>query len=672
MNVTELARNLRTTTSELFEHLPKMGFDIGRRAIKVDDRIAARIMRAWRPYKAKLEEQKKLVQEEEKIEQIREQGPIKIPSVMVVRDFAARLDLPVTKILAELMKNGIATSLNERLDFETATILAEDMGIEVVLDENEEVKINQSDQTIKKILEKEKAENMQKRPPVVVIMGHVDHGKTKLLDAIRDTHVIESESGGITQHIGAYQAWANPKGNKNKKEIITFVDTPGHEAFTAMRSRGAKIADIAILVIAADDSIMPQTVEAYKIIEQAKIPMIIAINKIDKPDANIEKVKQDISSRLNILPEEWGGKAICVPISAKQNTNIDQLLEMILLVKDMEEKIKANPRANAAGTVIEAHLDKGEGPVATILVQNGTLKVGEYIIIDDIVYGKIKTMKDFYGEKIKEALPSMPVKVLGLKIAPHVGDIIQSTHEAKVTSKKLKREKFHQASAVEAGNISSNKKKDNGDEEYQDNQVNIIIKADVLGSLEAIIESIHKIEHPEIKINIISKGLGNINEADILRAEPCKSMVLGFHVLPTHQAKTLANDKGITIKHYKVIYKLLDDIKTEVEAKISPEVVRNNLGRFKVLAIFRRNKNNQIIGGKVVEGKIEKNSNINVLRGENNIGKAKLVNLKSGKEEVTEVATGQECGLEVEFNEEIQEGDILEFYRDEKKTVKLK
>ncbi|MFH1564927.1 MAG: translation initiation factor IF-2 [bacterium] len=673
MNVTELARNLRTTANELFEHLPNMGFDIGRRAIKVDDRIAARITRAWRPYKDKLALEQKKLQDDKKIQQIREQGPIKIPSAMVVRDFAAILDLPIAKILSELMKNGIATSLNERLDFETAAILAEDMGIEVVLDEDEQVKSVKPSMTIKDILEKQTADVMQKRPPVVVIMGHVDHGKTKLLDAIRDTHVIESESGGITQHIGAYQAWATSKDNKNIKEIITFVDTPGHEAFTAMRSRGAKIADIAILVIAADDSIMPQTTEAYKIIEQAKIPMIVAINKIDKPEANIEKVKQDLSSRLNILPEDWGGKTICVPISAKQNTNLDQLLEMILLVAEMEEKkIKANPNTNAAGTVIEAHLDKGEGPVATILIQNGTLKIGEYIIIDEMVYGKVKTMKDFHGNRILEAEPSTPVRVLGLKIAPHVGDIVQSSREARLENKKLKRERFYQSSTIASGSVVARKKRvKENDDEKEDNQINVILKADVLGSLEAIIESISKIEHPEIKVNIISKGLGNINEADILRAESCDGLVIGFHALPTHQAKMLADDKKIEIGHYKIIYKLLDDIKTKIEAKISPEIIKHDLGQFKVLALFKQNKDNQIVGGKVERGKIEKKAEISIWRNDVAIGKTKFVNLKNGKEEVNEVAFGQECGLEIESKTPIEEGDVLEFYREEKKAVKL-
>jgi len=668
MNVTELARKLRTTTKELFDHLPEMGFDIGRRAIKVDDRVAGRIMRAWRPYRAKLDAARKREQEEKEMEKVRELGPIKIPAVISVKDFAAKLELPVTKILSELMKNGIVTSLNERLDFDTASILAEDMGVEVFLDEDQKVSVTRSEDKLKDILSKQTEEEMQNRPPVVVIMGHVDHGKTRLLDAIRDTHVIEGESGGITQHIGAYQAWAVPKDKKDEKKIITFIDTPGHEAFTAMRSRGAKIADIAILVVAADDGVMPQTIEAYKIIEQSKVPVIVAINKIDKPEANIEKVKQELSSKLNLLPEDWGGKIICVPISAKENQNIDQLLEMILLVNDMEqENIKANPNTTAAGTVIEAHLDKGEGPVSTILIQNGTLKVGEFIIIDGTVYGKAKAMRDFLGKNIKEAGPSVPIKILGLKIAPQVGDIIQATSNAKIVSKSLKKKKFHQGSAVESGTVTVARETD----ENNDKQINLVLKADVLGSLEAIIESIQKIEHPEVKVNIISKGLGSINEADILRAETCNGLVVGFHVLPTSQAKSLARDKEIETKHYKIIYELLEDLKKKIEAKISPEIIRHDLGKLKVLAIFKQIKGGQIIGGKVIEGMVVKDSKINILRDDVLIDKAELVNLQSAKEDVTEVDTDQECGMEVQSRELVEEGDILEFYKEEKKEVKL-
>jgi translation initiation factor IF-2 len=670
MNISELARKLKTTNAELFEHLPKMGFDIGKRAIKVDDKIVARILRSWGPYKTKIADQKKKELEQKKIEEIRERGPIKIPAVITVRDFASKLDLPVTKILAELMKNGIVTSLNEKLDFDTTTILAEDMGIQVILDEEDSVADNSAQETLKTILSNQSREQMIDRAPTVVIMGHVDHGKTKLLDTIRDTHILEGESGGITQHIGAYQAWATPKGNKKEKKVITFIDTPGHEAFTTMRSRGAKIADIAVLVVAADDGVMTQTIEAYKIIEQAKLPVIVAINKIDKPGVNIEKVKQELSTKLNLLPEEWGGKTICVEISAKNHTNIDQLLEMILLVAEMEqENIKANPNTEAAGTVIEAHISKDEGPVSTIIIQNGTLKIGDYIIVKGTVYGKIKTMKDFRGETIREALPSMPVKILGLKIAPQVGDIVQGTANAKIDNKDLKKKKFYDSSVVGTGAISFQK---NSDEDTQNKKVTIILKADMLGSLEAIIESIQKIEHPEVKISIISKALGNINESDVMRAESSNAVILGFHVQPTTPAKSLAKAKNVEINCYAIIYELLEYIRQKVESMISPEIIRHDLGKLKILAIFRHEKNDNIVGGVVTQGLIKKDAKINVWRNGEMLGSAKLASLKSGKEEVSEVDTNQQCGVLIEYPEPILVGDVIEFYQEEKKKVKLK
>lgn len=671
MNVTELARKLRTTTNELFEQLPKMGFDVGRRAIKIDDRIAERIIRAWSFHKERLAAKKKAEEEMKKIEEIRQRGPIKILPVMTVRDFALKLDLPVTKILSELMKNGIVTSLNERLDFETATILAEDLGIEVVLDETENIATTEdkAGQTLVEILSKQLPEDLKDRPPVVVIMGHVDHGKTKLLDAIRDTHVVEGESGGITQHIGAYQAWAHPKGKGNEKKIITFIDTPGHEAFTTMRSRGAKIADIAVLVVAADDGVMPQTVEAYKIIEKAKLPVIVAINKIDKPGANIEKVKQELSAKLNLLTEEWGGKTICVEISAKNKTNLDQLLEMILLITEMEqEKIKANPSGEAAGTVIEAHIDRGEGPVATVLVQNGALNVGDYIMVNNTVYGKIRAMRDFHGSLIKQALPSMPVKILGLKIAPQVGDVIQASAEAKIESRDLRRKKFYNSSVVSSGTVVTNL--DSG-KDSDVNQINIILKADVLGSLEVLLESIQKIEHHDVKVNIVSKDLGSINESDVLRAEAVGGFIIGFYVLPTTQAQELAKTKNVEIKHYKIIYELLADLKKRIEDKIAPEIIRHDLGKFQVKVIFRQEKNDYIVGGKVLSGLINKNAKLTVFRADQLLGPAKLLMLKSGKEEVNEVASGQECGLKINFPEAIQIDDVLEFYREESKAIKL-
>src|SRR3989339_388031 len=390
MNITELARKLGRTAQELKDILPGLGFDIGQRAIKVDDRLANKIIESWPLLKKKMEARQTVALHDE----VKEKGEviglvgktkIKLSAVITVREFAARLGLPVTVVIKELMKNGILASLNERIDYETAAIVSEDLGFDFEKDEETEGQDNFVGDKIKELMGKDKEETLMTRPPVVVVMGHVDHGKTKLLDSIRQTHVMETEAGGITQHIGAYQA-------KYKDKILTFIDTPGHEAFTAMRSRGAKIADIAILVVAADDGVQPQTKEAIKIIESAGIPFVIAINKIDKEGANIEKTKQDISSKLNIVPEDWGGKIVCVPISAKQGTGITDLLDMVLLTAETEsENIKANPDASAAGTIIESNIDKGAGPVATILIQNGTLRVGDQLVLNNIIVGKIKS-----------------------------------------------------------------------------------------------------------------------------------------------------------------------------------------------------------------------------------------------------------------------------------------
>ncbi|KKR14865.1 MAG: Translation initiation factor IF-2 [Candidatus Falkowbacteria bacterium GW2011_GWA2_39_24] len=419
MNVTELARVLKITPAELRQYLPQMGFDIGLKAIKVDNVTARKVINAWPQFKYRLEKQK---QEERQLQAVDagsvEKKRVVIPALTTVRQFAELSGVPVNKLLTELMRNSVFASLNERIDFDTAAIVGADLGLEVVLDETEGQAEDQSGR-LKEIIALEQTADLQTRPPVIVVMGHVDHGKTMLLDAIRRTNVIATEAGGITQHIGAYQV-------ERHNRLITFIDTPGHEAFTAMRNRGAKVADIAILVVAADDGVKPQTVEAFRIIEAAKIPYLVAINKIDKPDADIMRTKQELSNQLNIVPEDWGGKTICVPISAKQGENIDELLDNVLLITDMEENnLKANPDATAVGTVVESNIDKGEGVVATILVQNGTLHVGEELQCNGIAYGKVRSLKDYLGKNLTSVLPSTPVKVIGFKRAPAVGDIIE-------------------------------------------------------------------------------------------------------------------------------------------------------------------------------------------------------------------------------------------------------
>jgi translation initiation factor IF-2 len=666
MNITELARKLQITTQELKDVLPMLGFDIGQRAIKVDDRQAHKIIESWPLLKKELEKRKaaelaKLAPEEEAGAVVKEKVKVKLPQVITVREFATRLNLPVTGVIKELMKNGILASLNERIDYETAAIVAEDLGFEVEKIEEEIDAENFVGDKVKELMGKDEKSTLRPRPPVVVVMGHVDHGKTKLLDAIRKTHVMESEAGGITQHIGAYQA-------TYKDRVLTFIDTPGHEAFTAMRSRGAKIADIAVLVVAADDGVQPQTKEAIKIIEAAKIPFLVAINKIDKPEANIEKIKQELAT-LNLIPEDWGGKTICVPISAKQMTGIDELLEMVLLIAEMEkEKIVANPVRCALGTVIEAHIDKGEGPVATVLIQAGTLGKNENLTIDNVLYGRVRAMKNFRGEVVNEATPGTPVKILGLKAAPQVGDILEVKGDLSACERKIKTTYTDREQTVV--------KKTGEEEESKKKKLKIILKTDVLGSLEALLASFEKLEYPTVALEIVAQGLGNITEAEVLEAEAVGARVFGFNVLTGPNVDDLARDKGVEIKIFKIIYDLIDEVKVGLEGLLEMETIRTDLGKIEVLAIFRTEAASMIVGGKVKEGKIIFNpkvgqTKIKVWRKGEEVGEGFLSGLQSAKSEVKEVAGGQECGVKFKGKPIIQVGDTLEIYREEKRARKL-
>ena len=483
-------------------------------------------------------------------------------------------------------------------------------------------------------------------------MGHVDHGKTKLLDAIRQTNVMGGEAGGITQHIGAYQV-------TRKEKLLTFIDTPGHEAFTAMRSRGAKIADVAILVVAADDSVMPQTIEAYRIIEAAKLPFVVAINKIDKADANIDRVKQDLSAKLNLIPEDWGGKTACVPISAREGLGIEDLLDILLLTADVEaENMRANTATSAAGTIIESHVDKGAGPVATVLIQNGTLRTGDSLVFNGIDYGKVRNLKNYRGEVITEAGPSTPVKIVGLKIAPEIGDILESGIGEKTNLKIIKKSNQKTESKFHHADDDSIKK------------INLIIRGDVLGSVEAIEESLAKIASADVRANVIARGLGNINEGDVVKAETTKSILIGFNVKPSPKAEQIARDKNVTIKNYRIIYDLINDIKAEMQNLLEPEIKRVELGKLEVKAIFRTEGKEQIFGGVVKEGAVEKESSFEIERLGEIIGLGQLLSLQSGREEVKDVLAGQECGMKAK-SDLLQTGDILYFYKEQKIVKKL-
>jgi len=655
MNISELARQLRINPQELRNYLPQFGYDIGQKAIKINRNVANKVIRDWPRLRRQIIEQKDKAEEEAKQEQIKVEAntEISIPTSITVRDFAALANLPINIILGELMKNGIISSLNEKIDYETAWLIGSELGFKVSKKEGDDEEVSEENKITATI---KKEENLVKRPPVVVVMGHVDHGKTKLLDAVRKSHVIDGEAGGITQHIGAYQA---KKGGK----LTTFIDTPGHEAFTAMRSRGARIADIAILVVAADDGVKPQTTEALKIIEAAKIPYVVAINKIDKPEANIDNVKQELSNKLGIVPEDWGGKIICVPISALKGTGIDELLDMVLLVAETEsEHIKANPLSDAMGTVIESHVDKGAGPVATILVQNGTMKNGDKLCSNNISVGKVRGLKDYRGDDIMTAPPSTPAQVIGFKTLPQVGDIIEVGDGEKV--------KFKNYKGAEAGRAAAPEQ--NGEEDEKAAKINIVIKSDVLGSAEAIEESLEKINTKEVMVNIIHKGLGNITDGDIKRAEASSALIVGFNVKLLSTMEEVAREKNVEVKLYSIIYDLINDIKERMQNAISPTVNRIDLGRLAVMAIFRTTKKVQILGGKVKKGHIENNVLVEILRNKEIIGEGKITSLQAGKQEVSQVEKGEECGLQLKSNVTVEENDTLQFYKNEETISKLK
>ena len=659
MNLTELARALRISPFELRQLLPQMGFNIGQKAIKVDKMIAKKIIKNWPIFMSQIEHQR-LIEEASKKEQEsltpKEIKKIAIGKFVVVKELAAIADLPVNIVLKELMKNGVFVSMNEKIDFDSAVIIGSNLNLDVVLKEEDD--LNDSHDKNKEVLadalKNEKKEEMQIRPPVIVVMGHVDHGKTKLLDAIRKTNVVAGESGGITQHIGAYQVI-------RKDQTITFIDTPGHEAFTAMRSRGAKVADIAILVVAADDGVKPQTVEAFRIIEAAKIPFLVAINKMDKEGVDINKTKQELSSQLNIIPEDWGGKTICLPVSALEGQGIDELLDMVLLTAEMEStNLKANPLALAIGTVVESNIDKGAGPVATVLIQNGTLNLGDQLCYNGIIYGKVKALKNYKGESIDFALPSTPVQILGLKTLPEVGDVLEVGEGEKIKSKKISsKAHFNQM------DISSN------EVETDSLKLNLIIKADFLGSAEAIEESLMKINTKKIKVKIIQKGLGNIGEGDIKRAEDENAQIVGFNVKVQPQVEDLIREKGIKINTFSIIYDLIKYVKNEMKDIYKPEIIRKDLGKLKVLAIFRTEHNSQIVGGKVIEGLIEENSLVDVCRQDVFIGKGSISRLQSGKQDVKIVRADEQCGIKYEGSSPVQVDDILFFYKEEESESDL-
>lgn len=648
MNVTSLARQLKVTTNEFLERLPELGFDIGAKAIKIDDSIVPKIIEAWKRADKKVimkEELSKVKEVGDKKEiEIKDQKEINIGETIIVKDMAELMNLPIARLMGELMKNGIMVSLNEKVDFDTASIIAEDLGFKVIKTNKEEKEEKSTRERLEELLSKRKGED--EKPPVVVVMGHVDHGKTKLLDAIRNTNIVDGEAGGITQHIGAYQV-------EDKGRLITFLDTPGHEAFKAMRSRGGQIADVAILVVAADDGLQPQTLESISVIQKEKLPFIIAINKIDKENADIEKVKQQLSE-VNLIPEDWGGDTTCHPISAKFNKGITELLDLVLLIADMKE-LKADDKGSAIGTIIESRIDKSEGPVATLLVQAGKLKIGDMFLVGNIP-GKIKILRDWTGKNVINATAGTPVRILGLKQLPKIGEILEVITDKKEYKNKLK----SLSNRTSINRVTTIQK----DDEEEFNTLNLIIKSDVLGSAEAIEESLYKIEIPNARVKVLKKGLGQITEDDIMKADASNAIILGFHIKENKEIQNLANDKEVKILHFDIIYKLLEDIEGRLKNIKVQKTIHKSLGKLEVLAIFKILKNSMVIGGKVIEGKINKDAKIKVWHDNEIEAIGEIANLQSAKEEVNEVVEGQEAGIEFKGDPIIQEGDILEFFEE--------
>ena len=572
---------------------------------------------------------------------------IEIPENITVKDLAAEMKKTTAEVIKKLLGYGIMATINQDIDFDTAYLIAQEFGITAKKKET----VTEEDILFDDSVDKE--EDLQERPPVIVVMGHVDHGKTSLLDAVRKTNVIEGEAGGITQAIGAYKVKVNGR-------EITFLDTPGHEAFTAMRARGAQITDIAILVVAANDGVKPQTIEAINHAKSAGIPIIVAINKIDLPDANIEKVKQELMA-YDLVPEEWGGDTIYVPISAKKGENIDQLLEMVLLEADVLE-LKANPNKQAKGTVIEARLDKSKGAIATMLVQRGSLDVGDTIVVGSSI-GRIRAMKDDKGKKVKSAGPSTPVEIMGLTDVPQAGDTFYEVKNEKMAKhliekrKRQEREKaINNSTKVTLDNLFSQMEQGNL------KVLNLIVKADVQGSVEAVKQALEKLENEEVRVKVIHAAAGAVNQSDVTLAKVSNAIIIAFNVRPDSVAKEMAKKDEVEIKQYSIIYQVIEDVESAMKGMLEPKYEEKVIGDVEVRQTFRISNVGTIAGAYVLSGKVERNAGVRVIRDNVVIHDGHLATLKRFKDDVKEVGKGFECGIQIENYNDIKEGDRIEVY----------
>jgi translation initiation factor IF-2 len=586
---------------------------------------------------------------------------IELPANISIRDFAQIIEVSPIQIIKKLMANGVMASINQAIDYDTAAILADEMGFEATL-ENQEAPVEKEIGDVplwRKMIADESEASLTPRPPVVTILGHVDHGKTSLLDAIRDADVAAGEAGGITQHIGAYQV-------ELKGRQITFLDTPGHAAFTAMRSRGAQGADIVILVIAADDGVMPQTKEAIAHAKAARVPIIVALNKVDKPNANPDRVKKQLGEN-DLMPDDWGGNTMVIPVSAKQKQGIGDLLEAILLVADNTD-IRANSKGAVIGTIIEAELDKSKGPVATLLVQNGTLNTGDIVVAGN-TYGRLRALFDFRGRKVQKAGPSVPVSVMGLSELPSAGDVfmvVGSEKEARQAILERQNANKKQTSAAKKITLEELFSKIKAGEAKE---LNLILKADVQGSLEPIINEINNLGKGEIRINILYAETGNISENDVLLASSSQAIIVGFSVQADVAARRLADTEGVSIRLYDIIYRLIEDVEKALKGMLAPEYTEKAIGKAVVLQVFSLSKGTKIAGSRVTEGEIRRNGKIRISRGKDIVFEGEVSSLKHEKEDVREMRTGFECGIGLKNFSDVQVGDVIECFLLEKTEI---
>jgi len=582
------------------------------------------------------------------------QKTIELPVNITVRDLAAKIDTSPIQIIKILMSNGVMANINQVIDFDTAAVVASEMGLEAEMEklEVEEEKPVGDIPLWRQWIMSEDEKKLGKRPPVVTILGHVDHGKTTLLDAIRNTNVASGEAGGITQHIGAYQV-------EHKGQRITFLDTPGHAAFTAMRARGAQGADVVVLVVAANDGVMPQTKEAIAHAKAASVPIIVAMNKIDRPDANPDFVKKQLAD-AGLVPDEWDGDTIVVPVSAKQHMGLEDLLEAIILVAD-NCTILANPEGKVFGTVIEARLEKARGTIATLLVQNGTLKVGDFLVAGP-AHGRIRAMFDFRGKKISKAGPSSPIQVMGLNDVPSAGEIFQicqSEKEARSMSQECKALTEKSQSAAPRATLEELFERFSAGETKE---LSLVIKADVQGSLEPISDSLKDLSSGEIKVNVLQSETGNISENDVMLAAASNGIVIGFNVTADGAARRLAESEGVSIRLYSIIYRLIEDIEKALKGMLEPEYRENVVGKAEVLAVFHISKVGNIAGCKVLTGEIRRNTRVRVLRNSEKVYEGELASLKHEQEDVNEVRQGFQCGMAFKGFKDMKEGDVIEAF----------